>query len=145
MWLITFDRNPDHLSEIVLIRLPYHEVNFFWFLMLCSFSPFFIMLCFSLNSPHLRSEELCFPLLLFFFFKQLYVTNAFCVGSVCQNAAYRNWVLSQDFLFSFIQLTLVASLPYFCNVSHKSCCFLLWLFSLLETPQSLRVAFYHFG
>ena len=70
--------------------------------------------------PHLRSGELCFPLLLFlFFFKQLYVTKGFFVGSVCQNATYRNWVLSQDLLFSLIQLTLVNILPYFCNVSQE--------------------------
>ena len=54
-----------------------------------------------------------------FFFKQLYVTKGFFVGSVCQNATYRNWVLSQDLLFSLIQLTLVNILPYFCNVSQE--------------------------
>ena len=88
MWLITSDVNPAHLSEIVLIRLLHHAVHFSWLLILCSYSPFFTMLCFSLNSPHLRSGELCFTplrakhlhklfgIFLFIFYKyKIYISN----------------------------------------------------------------------
>lgn len=54
-WLITFDRNPDHLSEIVLIRLPYHEVNFFWFLILCFHLS--LLCCASSEQPTLKGVK----------------------------------------------------------------------------------------